>query len=415
MTPYAYVGTKVDYDPGGEEPWLVDAGLAAACQKCIDEVHSRVALYEWQGFDVEMQIEQRVNPGAAFRDPREDCWGSADVILILRFNDEVMLVEIIDHKLGAGVWVELDSEQTLLYGVGGIHEHAGLTAEKWPRYGLRTSIIQPRHHLADPENLLRSRDWTLLEVQEFVAYIGMRATLTDAPDAPRVPGEKQCHFCAYKARCPEMQQFVLERAAGVFPDLTQPQTEPTALTPVDTEALLDPEPFVRRPEDLPPDKLAKIKEVTPLVRSWLNAVEEYARAQALKGERIPGWKIVAGRHTRKFNDEDAVAEVLGKANKTKKAGGGKVPRGDWSTTKILSPAQMEKQIKPVVSPKLWAKIDAQIVKFPGKPVLAPDSDPRESVKKDPVDVFGNVIEGEVVQPEADASEGGDNPLGLSIL
>lgn len=57
----------------------------------------------------------------------------------------------------------------------------------------------------------------------------------------------------------------------------------------------------------------EIAELLPSLEeliSWAKQVQEYALNQALLGEKFEGFKVVAGRSIRKFQDEDTVADTL---------------------------------------------------------------------------------------------------------
>ena len=379
-----YLGKEITYDEEGiEPPWLVDEELVSAAETCVQIVWEKITAYGAQGFEVTMLVEQRVVPGNLFTTPRDDCWGSADVILLVFDTTGTLeLIEIIDHKLGSGIQVPATSTQARLYGLGAIAEHATLNPVLWPTMGLRTSIIQPLHHLSDPTYPVVSKDWTLLDMIEFSQDISLCAVQTDDPNAPRIPGEEQCQFCDDRADCPALREHALREASHVFHNLSSatPQQELEA-------AALTEQPYLDDPDTLSPETKARILLAMPLIRSWLNAVEESARKAALSGTKIPGRKLVNGRSSRAYTDEEEVRALMSRAVRTQEHGGKKLRREDYLDEKVISPAQAEKRIKPVLSTKMWNKIAAFIEKKPGAAVLVEESDPRDEIITDATKVF----------------------------
>jgi hypothetical protein len=391
--PHAYLDTDVRYDPEAP-PWRATIDLINGCVACVDKVVALVRQYEQQGFRVEMYVETRAYPGQGFYSPRDDCWGTSDVILLLYYGDALVLIEVIDHKLGVAVYVDASSGQLLLYGIGALVAHAGLTPETWPTYGLRCTVLQPRHHSADSNNPARSKDWTLLEVQEFMAQASLSAAATDDPNAPRIPGEKQCQWCRFKPHCPELRAQSLIDASHVFHDMpVQPLPTP------EEEKLLNPEAFVQHPDHLRVETLTRIMEAAPLIRTWLKAVEEHADKLAKSGTRIPGWKLVEGQSKRQFVDQEAARNLFAKTNRNKQAGGGKIPKPEWATETLITPYQAELRIKPQIGVRAWNKIEALIRKPSGALILVPESDSRKEVAMD-ARVFDDIQEGVVVANEA---------------
>ena len=66
-----------------------------------------------------------------------------------------------------------------------------------------------------------------------------------------------------------------------------------------------------KPPDLLTDQEISIvlSQCDELIR-WANDVKEYALDYMMKGNEIPGFKIVEGRSNRKYLDEQKVADVV---------------------------------------------------------------------------------------------------------
>lgn len=103
--------------------------------------------------------------------------------------------------------------------------------------------------------------------------------------------------------------------------------------------------------------------------SWLNDVEQWAEDFLKSGGVVPGFKLVMsnGGH-RAWTDKKRVQEILLKDTILKKT--------DFIEEKMLSPKGIEDLIG---KRKMPAELSALIVKPPGSPVIAPESDKREAI------------------------------------
>ena len=103
-----------------------------------------------------------------------------------------------------------------------------------------------------------------------------------------------------------------------------------------------------------------LSKVDDLV-SWASDVKEYALDQALAGQKFDGYKVVEGRSTRKYTDEDAVAYAV------KEAGYNPFEQkvlGITAMTKLMGKTNFEDIL------------GAYITKPQGKPTLVPITDKR---------------------------------------
>ncbi len=90
--------------------------------------------------------------------------------------------------------------------------------------------------------------------------------------------------------------------------------------------------ILKEPATLSLDEIAGILPKLDQIIEWANSVREYAKQQALKGEKIQGYKLVNGRPTRKWVNEELVI--------------GKLTELGYSSekileTKLLTPAKIE--------------------------------------------------------------------------
>lgn len=58
------------------------------------------------------------------------------------------------------------------------------------------------------------------------------------------------------------------------------------------------------------EELSKILSALPELKSWINAVEEYALNRVKSGDIIPGYQLGLTRATRIFINEDKVLEMM---------------------------------------------------------------------------------------------------------
>lgn len=118
------------------------------------------------------------------------------------------------------------------------------------------------------------------------------------------------------------------------------------------------------PENFSSTELADILGLIDPVTKWMAAVREYALAQILAGEAIPGWKTVEGKSNRAWTDQAAAFKAL-------VAGG--IDEAILYKREPLSLAAVEKEVtKPVFS----ELAGAFVARPAGAPTLAPESDKR---------------------------------------
>ena len=126
--------------------------------------------------------------------------------------------------------------------------------------------------------------------------------------------------------------------------------------------------FIERHELKAPDllelsDLAEILEQAEDIKKWIADIERYTLAMALKGEEIPGFKIVEGRSNRKIVDMEKAAEALAAEGYT----------DIYKPKDLLALGALEKLVG---KSKLAEAIGDYIIKPEGKPALVPNSDKR---------------------------------------
>jgi len=231
--------------------------------------------------------------------------------------------------------MQIGNPQGMLYAIGALDERTAFQSFK----KVVIHIVQPRlNHISTwettPENLY-----------EFAEYAKAQAELCMQPDAPRVPGEKQCRFCRGKADCPALAHHVEETMLAEFDSF-------------ETDGPLTPEAMTF-------EQLQTVLINKSMIEHWLKSVEAHVMTILETGGTFPGWKMVEGRSMRRWGDEDKAEKTLQKL------------LGDKAySKKLLSVAQAEKAL----GKEKAKKIKPLIVKPDGKPVLVPEDDKRPPIK-----------------------------------
>lgn len=214
----AYKGRRIEADGFTFE---VDDDMAEAVQTALDNIA------EIAGPDALVMAESRVYYNEALDTPRDESWGTADVIVLRPDGDEVNAtyghfateLQVHDYKHGRGVEVDADDNaQMKLYALGTLQLLEELTGTDGIE-NVRLVIHQPRIKNAPSEWVISVREllaWGTGEarrsLQEREGAITLRKTLK--PQEWQAiylrPSEKACKFCPATATCPALTSAVLE-------------------------------------------------------------------------------------------------------------------------------------------------------------------------------------------------------------
>jgi len=267
-----------------------------------------------------------------------ECSGTCDALIL---SDGIL--HVIDLKYGRGVKVDAeDNDQLRIYALGALDLFDFL----YPIYTIRMSIFQPR--LGNCSTWEVSRE----ELEQWAELVLKPA----AERAWRGEGDFEagahCQFCKAKAECRERANTNMALAAYDF-------TEPALLDKIEIALIL-----------------GKIDELV----AWASDVKKFALAEALKGVRFDGWKVVEGRSNRKYTDETAVMEAVKRIGL------------DPYEHKILGVTAMAA----LLGKKRFEEMVGGFVEKPqGKPVLVPVTDKRMEINTTTAaDDFADPIENE---------------------
>lgn len=278
-----------------------------------------------------------------FSDVIDGGFGTADRIV---FEGAARTLHVIDLKYGAGVLVDAEgNEQLQTYGWAAYRQY-GFIFDDVERVCVH--VYQPRReHYSVAE-------YTVAEMDAFGSWLAERAGAALRPDAPLVPGEKQCQWCPAKRDC----RARAERALSLVP------FAPCDEHGNDLARVAKPVPA----DTLSVDDIAALLPLVPFARQFLSDLEDRARSILFEthGAGLPGWKLVEGRAPRKWrSDAEAVEALTGLGLSSEQI----------YDKKLISPAAAEK----LVGKKQWPEVAGAVFKSLGSPTLAPAGDKRPAI------------------------------------
>ena len=253
------------------------------------------------------------------------CFGTSDAIIV---SDQTL--EVLDYKNGQGVPVDaVGNPQARLYALGAVNEFGSIY-----NFGaVRETIIQPRLDSITDETM------PLADLLLWGDSIRDTAQLAYKGEGEYHAGD-WCRFCAAKAVC----RTRATQAMQVFEDS-----------------------FGDAPDVIPSDSIAGILKVADLTEAWLKDVRQYAYAQAMKGEKFEGFKLVRGRApARKWRSETEVIDQMARAGYSEEQ--------YMEQPKLMSVSALEKSIGRTAFKALLA---GETVQGDAPLTLVPESDKRE--------------------------------------
>lgn len=347
---------QVMHDDDGE--FLVDGQRAMRVQFALDYIMSRKIAINCSA----VIAERRVDPAVLY--DRTDLAGTVDVQLVGE-----NLLEIIDYKDGMSQVPAQDNPQLEQYLVGVLAPWLAAN-EPLPYQQFRLTIIQPK--LRD-KGLPGIDYWDIdhKKVSEIALSIQMQAKATDDPNAPLVPGDKQCQYCRHKGACAALN--------------TQSMTT-LGFDPMDVAK----QAADKNPQTMSDQQIVEIMEAAPLLRQMIEAVEKEAQRRLEAGQAIGGLKLVRGRGSRAWAYPDV--EMV---EKLKKFG---IPKEAIYITTLVSPAQVEKlvwkkkdgSVKQLSVVQLATMTKEYVTKSDGKLQIALESDSRPAVISSVAGMFAPV-------------------------
>lgn len=273
--------------------------------------------------DALVLFEQRLD----FSEYVPDGFGRGDVVIVA---DD--LVNVIDLKYGKGVGVSAeDNPQLRLYGLGAYLEHSML----YDIRRVRTTIIQPRLENVSTEELTAEEllAWAETEVRP-------KAELAFAGEGDFAVGD-HCRFCRARKICRARADHNLELAKYEF-------EEPALLSD---------------------EEIGEVLQKADELAHWVKDITDYVLAEALKGKKFDGWKLVEGMSRRKYADQSKAEAVLVDAG--------------YPLEKIRKPVELiglTEMAKLTGKKRFEELLSSLLIKPEGKPTLVPESDKRPELK-----------------------------------
>lgn len=251
-----------------------------------------------------------------------DGFGTGDTVIVA---DGVL--EVIDLKYGMGLLVYAkENSQLMLYGSGALRNYELF----YDIHTVRLTVAQPRRDHFDswdiPADRLRKWGTDIVEPKAKLAFQGK---------GEQVPGD-WCKFCKVKPTCRALANVSLEMAKHDFAE----------------------------PMQLSDDEVLEIYDMSKILSDWLKSVNTYVMSTAVDGKKWKGYKIVEGRSSRRWNNEEKVREVLKKNN---------FKEEDFTTNKLAGIVAIEKL---VTKEKMEPLLGEYISKPPGAPTVVKDTDKR---------------------------------------
>jgi hypothetical protein len=302
-----YVGRTVE----GIE---IDEDHAVAIQVYLDAIRDDQKLTKGK-----LLIEQKFH----LKDVHPQFFGTADCV---RWGTDDVLT-VYDAKFGKGEIVEVKRPnghpniQLGFYALGALY-HLMKVANAAALENLnkvQLVVVQPRAWHRDGP--VRRATFPVEAIFKIETELLAAVRRCEKPNPALITGP-HCRFCRAAGTCPALRDKALHEAQLAFSE--------------DADMVLKGVP--PSPASLTPEQLSHVLSAADLLDDWLSAVRAHADVVAEKG-KIPGWKLIAKQARRKWAmEEDKVAFDL---------------MYDFDLdedmvyeTKLKSPAQVEKLLKP---------------------------------------------------------------------
>ena len=254
-------------------------------------------------------------------------------------------LHFIDLKYGKGVLVEAkENPQQMLYACGALRKFFTKTGDT---VKVRLTIYQPRIKNID------TWDTDSKYLMSWAHDVAAPAALLAFDGAGEFKAGEHCHFCPANKNCRKHYEYVTEIAKHQFAP----------------------------PETISLTEVAEILMRAKQLKSWLDAVSDWAIAGALKGElKIPGMKLVRGTARRNYVKGDGLERTL-------------IDDLMFDESEVIDRSVIGiTELSNLVGPKNMVLLEKFIVKPQGAPTLVPLSDKRPPIgsAEEAKDVFANI-------------------------
>jgi hypothetical protein len=319
--------------------FVVDENMASAVQVAVDYI---LGIYDLDN-KCEVFIEQDLDLGWIRKlfGIKKEMYGTGDVVIVQPFGD----MWVIDYKHGKGISVEaIGNTQTRFYGAGALGPDNPHFVER-----VHLVIVQPRAEHEDGP--IREEVITVAEQYRWIMEeLGPKAKATQDPDASCTCGEWCAStFCPGKADCPALRGKMEVLKTMAFAEGGVPRA---------TKSLSD-------------QQIADWMDISSMLSTYDGAVKKEAMDRSRGGRVIPGYKVVQGKATRSWiNDQMVIAKMaqLGYFE------------ADLFTSKLKSPKGMGDLLKENgLSKKEYKNIVDPFVQETHGQALAPESSKKKAI------------------------------------
>jgi len=201
----------------------------------------------------------------------DEAWGTTDVMIYVPWLGWLFIV---DFKHGAGDAVEAeDNEQLMFYGAGGAKSLQG-------RIDCVTlQVVQPRAY--HPDGPVRTWNTDLAGLAKYEERVASAIQEAQGDKAKYAPSAVTCKYCDAKLVCPAYEQL-MQNVMG---------SSPRQANLVDVSALSLPE-------------LGRLLAGEELIRAYFRQAKDRAYAEAMRGAKVPGFKVVESQGRRQWDLQD---------------------------------------------------------------------------------------------------------------
>ena len=268
-----------------------------------------------------------------------EAFGRCDCVM---FGGDTLIIT--DYKHGKGVPVSPDENpQLMLYALGALKLYK-------PLFGVALKKVAV---YIDQARIGAYDGWTCT-VDELLAWgesVKPKAQMAFMGFGEYHAGD-WCRFCRANGIC----KAQAEQQIGAFDDFSAAVGNPTAL--------------------LSPSEMGEVLKRGETLVSWYETVREKALESLLNGEKIPGYKVVEGRSTRCWTDQDKALDKLQESGVDRAVIYDSVPKTLAQLEKLLGTARFKELVGEFVT------------KPQGKPTLALETDSRKEFNSAAADFAG---------------------------
>lgn len=289
---------------------------------------------------------------------KPDSKGYIDFISIQSIDGDRLRIRIVDYKYGKGVAVSAEgNSQMAIYARSYIE---AFIKGHWlykitPDSEIVMDIFQPRVRDGAIESSWSINYEDLLNITDEVEKTAKVILSKEASSVVFNPSRDACRFCPASEICDAKNGGMVKTVKSVVPAKTLKQEKPV----------------FPDPDSLTDAQIAEMLRVRTPMKAWLDSIYIREFGKALEGNIMPGFKLVRGRGSNKWDApelvEDELVELLGdeafESTKPKLV----------STNKALT--SLRAKNAPAATIK---RIKSYIEKTAGQPLLVHESDPRKS-------------------------------------